>query len=198
MNYEAKKFTIPELQGISKKQLEVHLGLYEGYVKHTNLLRTELERLTQLDPVQNAYIVGELRKRLGFEFNGMRLHELYFGALEGGATVINADSELYKHLMKQFGSFEKWLASFKAVSGRGPGWALLDYDQADGQFHFVWVEDHQVGQLAGVSVVLALDHWEHAYMVDYAPAEKAKYVDSYLAHLNWNVLAERFDHIIKK
>ncbi len=191
MQYQARTFSIPEIKGISQKQVDTHLGLYQGYVKQTNLLMTELARLSS--DANNAYIVGELRKRFGFEWNGMRLHELYFEQLEGGAHVVNAEMNIYSLLAKQFGSYDIWFEEFSHLSGRGPGWSLLDYDPVSKQFHHVWVEDHQVGQLAGAKVIFALDHWEHAYLLDYAPAEKQKYLDAYFVNVNWEVVSKRFD-----
>lgn len=191
MQYQAKTFSLPVIQGLSQKQIEAHLGLYQGYVKQTNSLLTALSTLSS-DP-NNAYIVGELRKRFGFEWNGMRLHEFYFEQLEGGSHMINADMKLYSVLAKQFGSFDRWLEEFTHLSGRGPGWSLLDYDPASKQFHHVWVEDHQIGQLAGAEIIVAVDHWEHAYLLDYIPAEKQKYLDAYFAAINWEVVSKRFD-----
>lgn len=195
MQYEARIFSLPEIQGLSKKQLDAHLGLYQGYVKHVNLLSGELSRLAVASP-DNAYTVGELRKRLGFEFNGMRLHELYFEQIESSAQIINADTQFYSAIVKQFGSYDMWYEEFMHLSGRGPGWALLDYDPVAKQFHHVWVSDHEVGQLAGCPVIFALDHWEHAYLVDYLPAEKQKYLDAYFAAVNWSIIASRFDAVL--
>ena len=194
MHYEAHTFTIPELQGISSKQIEEHIKLYEGYVKHVNLIYNELTELGQ-DPEKNAHLMQELRRRLGFEFNGMRLHELYFGDLEGGPKQISAETALYSAIASQFGSWEKWLNSFKKIAARGSGWMLLNYDKEAKRFHNNWVTNHDVGQLATIPAVLALDFWEHAYMVDYLPSEKAKYIDAYLNNVNWENVARRFDGI---
>lgn len=191
MQYQARTFSIPAIDGISQKQIDAHLKLYEGYVKQTNTLLSELSRLSS--DTANAYLVGELRKRLGFEWNGMRLHELYFEQLEGGTNSMNADTALFSLLARQFGSYEAWYEAFTHLSGRGPGWSLLDFDPVTKQFHHVWVEDHHIGHLAGTKVIFALDHWEHAYLLDYTPAEKQKYLDAYFSHVNWEIVSKRFD-----
>jgi Fe-Mn family superoxide dismutase len=98
--YEAKKFDLPALPGISEKQIAVHLGLYEGYVKHVNVLRSQIADLEAADKEKNAYAIMEVRRRLGFEFNGMRMHELYFSQFEGGAKPRTEAALLKKRLRK--------------------------------------------------------------------------------------------------
>jgi Fe-Mn family superoxide dismutase len=190
MEYTARTFDIPEIDGISKEQIELHLGLYEGYVKHVNLLMSQMHELASSD-TDYSYSIAEMRRRLGFEWNGMRLHELYFGALEGGSTALLASTTLYKDLTEQYGSFSKWLTIFTKLSARGPGWALLTYDPVAKHYFHVWVADHEVGQLATLPVIIALDHWEHAYLKDYAPSEKGAYVEAYLKALNWQTIEKR-------
>lgn len=192
MKYQPRTFTLPAIPGLSAEQIALHIGLYEGYVKHVNLLQDELTKLTALGE-EHTYAVQELRRRLGFEWNGMRLHELYFEALEEGAQVLNAESKLYTVLTGQFGSLANWQQQFASVSARGPGWAVLNYDPVGKQFFHAWVADHEVGQLATLPAVLVVDHWEHAYLVDYKPAEKGQYVQAYLNAVNWNVVATRFE-----
>ncbi|MBP9750059.1 MAG: superoxide dismutase [Candidatus Pacebacteria bacterium] len=197
MEYTARTFTLPDIKGLSKEQLTLHLGLYEGYVKHVNILHAQLNKLAQVGGKEEtfAYSISELRRRLGFEWNGMRLHELYFEALEGGAKMFLADSPLYIALTKQYGGFSQWLDIFHKVVARGPGWAILNYDPLSKQFFNTWVADHEVGQLATLPALLTLDHWEHAYLVDYKPSEKGAYVDAYLNALNWETVAKRFDAV---
>lgn len=193
--YTPRAFVLPEtIPGLSKAQIQLHLGLYEGYVKHVNVLKDQMTSLAKDDTM--AYTLSEIRRRLGFEWNGMRLHELYFGALEKGASDLTANTALYKKLTDQYGGLSDWLGVFKKVSARGPGWALLVYDKEAEHFFHVWVADHEIGQLAGLPVILALDHWEHAYLIDYKPSEKGAYVDAYLAAINWDVVAQRFDEAI--
>ena len=198
MEYKARTFILPqEIPGLSSKLLTMHLDLYEGYVKHVNLQMVKMRELAT-SATDFSYPIAELRRRLGFEWNGMRLHELYFEALEGGALPLHANAKLYKALVKQYGGLTDWLEVFKKVSARGPGWALLCYDAKAEHFFHVWVADHEIGHLAGLPVIIALDHWEHAYLSDYAPADKGKYVDAYLAALNWDTLAKRFDDAVRE
>jgi len=188
--YTAKKFTFGNLDGISSKQLEVHLKLYEGYVKFTNTLEEVLADLMK-DSEKNAYALGEVKRRLGFEFNGMRMHEHYFSQWEG--TPSDAGGTLATALASQFGTMEKWMAEFKAIGMmRGIGWAILSYDPVGKHFFNHFVMDHELGQLNGTDTILALDMREHAYMVHYTPAEKAKYVEAFFKNLNGEFVAKRF------
>ncbi|KKS36300.1 MAG: Superoxide dismutase (Fe) [Parcubacteria group bacterium GW2011_GWD2_42_14] len=195
MNYEKRTFEFPEINGLSKDQLALHIDLYEGYVKHVNILMTQMNVLAKSGD-EFAYSIAELRRRLGFEWNGMRLHELYFEALEHGAKVLLADTKLFEALAKQYGSFSNWLEIFSKLSARGPGWALLNYDSVTKHFHHTWVADHEVGHLASLPVILAVDHWEHAYLVDYLPKDKGMYVQSYLNALDWETVSARFDKAV--
>lgn len=191
--YEERKFNLPELEGLSAKQLNVHLGLYGGYVKNLNLLREQIHDLETKDKEKYAYAVAELRRRIGFEFDGMRMHEYYFEQFENGSQEADTGSPLATSVSEKYGDFEKFIAHFTTVAKmRGIGWSILYYDPIGKTPHVAWVGDHELGQLAGLPIILALDMWEHAYMVDYTPAEKAKYIDAFLANLNWKVAEERF------
>lgn len=194
MNYTPIDFKLPEVPGISKEQIALHLALYKGYVTHVNLLITQMNTLAQHGE-DFAYAISELRRRLGFEWNGMRLHELYFESLAGGATILRADTKLYEALAKQYGSFSQWMEIFNHLSARGPGWAILAYDPVAKHFFHVWASEHDIGHLASLPILIAVDHWEHAYLKDYAPSEKGVYVDAYLKALDWEKISERFDAI---
>ena len=190
MQYIAKTFNLPTLTGFSEKQIKVHLGLYEGYVKHVNLIAEKLEAVRQGTLELDPYIVAELRRRFAFEFDGMRMHEYYFSQFEGEKGG-SPDSALAKAAAAKYGSGENFIAHIKEVaSSRGIGWVVV-YKDAD-ELHTVFVGDHELGQLAGLPIILALDLWEHAFMVDYVPAEKKDYVDAFFANLNWSVIEERF------
>lgn len=187
--YTAKTFQLGELKGLSAKQIEVHLGLYAGYVKHVNVLNDTLQSLMQ-DSEKNAYALSEVKRRLGFEFNGMRLHEYYFEQFEKTSGELTG---LHESLANQFGSFEAWKAEFMAVGKmRGIGWALLVEDDRTGDLMNVWVSDHEFGQLGGQKILLAMDVWEHAFMVDYVPSERGKYIDAFFENLDWQVVEQRF------
>lgn len=188
--YTAKKFTFGNLDGLSPKQLEIHIKLYEGYVKFTNTLEETLADL-KIDTEKNAYALGEVVRRYGFEFNGMRMHEHYFAQLEGAPSPL--DGVLKDALVAQYGSYESWEKEFKAVSMmRGIGWGILSYDETNKHFINHFVMDHELGQLNNTKTILALDMWEHAFMVDYTPAEKAQYIEAFFKNLNGNVASKRF------
>ena len=190
--YEAQKFNIPTLDGISEKQIAVHLGLYAGYVKHVNLLREHIADLTKQDPERHAFAIESIRRRMGFEFNGMRMHEFYFSQWEGGATPHAEDSAFEKAVSEKYGSWDGILTHFKKVGmSRGSGWATLCWDKKGKTPPMWWTVDHELGMLADVNIILAMDMWEHAYMVDYIPAEKMKHIEAFLKNLNWSVVEAR-------
>ena len=190
--YEAKKFELPTLMGLSEKQVTAHIGLYEGYVKHVNVLREQIAHLEN-DKEKNAYAIMEVRRRLGFEFNGMRMHEYYFSQFENGAHDANRESALAHTAAEKYGSWENFIAHFSLVGmSRGIGWSVLYHDPVGNTPHVAWVSDHELGQLGSLPIILAMDMWEHAFMVDYLPAEKKNYIEAFLKNLNWNVVEERF------
>lgn len=193
--YEARTFNIPELKGISARSIEEHMKLYQGYVKHTNLILEKIEELSK-DAEKNAYALGELQRRFGFEFDGMRNHEFYFEQFEGGKSGIDSlmgESRLKIMIENEWGSFEKWLARFKAIAmTRGVGWAILYKDPLSGRLLNSWIDEQHLGHLTGANFILGLDMWEHSYMLDYPPGEKAKYVEAFFENLNWPVVLKRF------
>ncbi len=191
--YTPRTFALGTLEGLSAEQIKVHLGLYEGYVKHVNLIAEKLsavrEGTLELDP----YIVAELRRRFAFEFDGMRMHEYYFEQFEGEKGG-DPESALAKAVALKYGSGDKFIEHVKEVAGtRGIGWVVVYYDKVAGTVHTTFVADHEVGQLSGLPIILALDLWEHAFMVDYVPAEKKNYVEAFLKNVNWTVIEKRFD-----
>ncbi len=190
--FTPKTFNIPELKGISKETIDDHLKLYAGYVNNTNLILQKIEELSQ-DSEKNAYALAEVQRRFGFEYDGMRNHEIYFEALSNGAREISKDGELYKSIEAVWGSYDKWLARFKAIAmSRGIGWAMLYLDKKEKFLMNAYVQDHEMGQLAGCTPILALDMWEHAYIADYAPGGKKDYVEDFFANLNWEVIEKNF------
>ncbi len=191
--YTPQKFNLGTLEGISEKQIQVHLALYEGYVKHVNLIAEKLTAVRSGELTLDPYIVAELRRRFAFEFDGMRMHEYYFTQLEAGAQNMNAESALAKAASEKYGSIDAFIAHIKEVAGsRGIGWVVVYHDTAANVLHTTFVADHEVGQLSGLPIVLALDLWEHAFMVDYVPAEKKNYIDAFFSNLNWSVVEARF------
>lgn len=196
MEYIAKEFNIPVVPGLSNKQLEVHLGLYKGYVTHVNKLRSQLQEL-EANGDDFSYAVTETRRRLGFEFNGMRMHEYYFEQMEQGPSTVDQSSPLVIALEEKYGSWEKFMEHFKKVAmSRGIGWTILYWDERGETPHVAWVSDHELGTLAGLAIIFAMDMWEHAFMVDYTPTEKMAYIQAYLDAVNWNVPMERFSRVM--
>ena len=194
--YTSQTFSLGELAGLSEKQIKAHLGLYEGYVKHINVLREQIHNLEATDPEKFAYAITETRRRLGFEFNGMRMHEYYFTQLEGSAQTLSAESSLGKAVSEKYGSVENFITHFTQVGmSRGIGWSVLYADRDHNTVHTAWVGDHELGQLSGLPIIFAMDMWEHAYMVDYLPAEKKNYVEAFLKNVNWGVAEKRFDTV---
>jgi Fe-Mn family superoxide dismutase len=190
--FEEVKFNIGELKGISAKNIEEHLKLYSGYVKSANLI---WEKIVQLAPdmEKNTYVVGELHRRFGFEFNGMRNHEYYFKSLEGGGRPLPENSKLKVAIEKDAPSFEMWLTGFKSLAmTRGVGWAVVYYDKKTDQLVYAWIDEQHMGQLNGLSWVLGIDMWEHAYLYDYPASEKKKYVEAFFENLNWEVIEKNF------
>jgi Fe-Mn family superoxide dismutase len=190
--FTTKIFEIGELTGISQKNIEEHLKLYKGYVTNTNLIFNKISEL-KFDPEKNAYVLAELQRRLGFEFDGMRNHEYYFASLSGGAKEINKESELYKNIEKEWGSFENFLTHFKFVATtRGIGWTILYFDKMSDKLIITWVDEHHLGQLTGLSPILCLDMWEHAYVYDYPTSQKKDYVESFFKNINWESVEKKY------
>jgi Fe-Mn family superoxide dismutase len=191
--YSPQEFILPDLKGISHRQIDVHIGLYRGYVKNINILREQIADLTAEDPEKYAFAIESVRRRLGFEFNGMRMHEFYFPQWEGGAAAEPQEGALGKALAEKYTDWDGFIQHFKSVGmSRGSGWCTLAWDHKAQTPHIWWTADHELGMLADVKILLAMDMWEHAYMIDYLPAEKAQHIDAFFQNLNWNVVEKRF------
>lgn len=183
--FTPKTFDIPKLKGVSEKNIEEHLKLYKGYVNNTNLIFNKLAELKN-EPEKNAFILSELQRRLGFEFDGMRNHEYFFSSFENGPKEINKDGELFKKIEKEWGSYENFIGHFKFVATtRGIGWTILYFDKISDKLIISWIDEHHLGQLTGLSPILCLDMWEHAYVYDYPTSEKKKYIEAFFENLNW-------------
>jgi len=195
-SYKARQFNLSGLNGISDQTLEMHFKLYEGYVKETNNLT---ERITEFIKDGNvdqeempAY--SELTRRLGFEYNGMVLHEYYFDNLQSGGGTGNPQptSEFQKAAAATFGSYDIWKADFVGIGKmRGVGWAICNQNPANGRISNHWITLHETGNVAGFSPILVMDVWEHAFLLDYKPAERPKYIEAFFSNINWNMVEER-------
>ncbi|HTR18590.1 MAG TPA: Fe-Mn family superoxide dismutase [Candidatus Paceibacterota bacterium] len=192
MNYEAKTFTFPELEGISKKTMDEHIGLYQGYVKNFNALSALMPELSK-DPKYMPALHEVLRRR-SFEFGGMRLHEHYFPQFEGGAKALDPKSALAAQFEKEYQKLEHFEPYFKAVASlRGPGWAILYWDAYGRQLLAGFTGEQHQGHFVTLPIVLALDVWEHAYILDYGASGRGKYLDAFFKNLNWGVVEKRFE-----
>ena len=194
MAYEAKVHLKPSnLEGISENQIAQHWKLYEGYVAQSNALVSELDAMRK-EGKGATPLYADRRRRFGFEYNGMVLHEYYFGNLKAGVPQPGEDSPLAKALSEQFGSFEAWRDDFsKTGATRGIGWAVLFLDPATGGLTNHFIQLHEDGNVAGFVPVLILDVFEHAYMVDHPATGRPDYIKAFFANVDWTVAARRFD-----
>jgi len=186
--YEAKNYEhLLGLPGFSDNALKTHLTLYQGYVTNTNKF---LEILAKGETASPDF--AGFKRRFGWEFNGMRLHEYYFGAMKNSGEQFSAASELRKKIIRDFGSFENWEKDFKATAMmRGIGWVILYYDRMADKLLNVWVGEHDTGHLAGAAPLLPLDVFEHAFMLDYG-TKRADYIEAFMKAIDWKVVEERF------
>jgi superoxide dismutase, Fe-Mn family len=182
------------LTGISDRQIEEHLKLYEGYVKRTNTLTEKLFALCNEGKASGADpVYAELTRRLGFEYDGMINHEYYFANMVGGAQAEPpAGGKLRKTLEASFGKYDTWLADIRAIATMpGVGWAITFQDPKTGWLSNHWITLHQDGVPSGFLPILVLDGWEHAFMRDYLATERAKYVDAFFKNINWEACEKR-------
>ena len=193
--YEAKKFNLPRLDGISEKSVEEHLGLYAGYVKNFNAISKLTAELATADLEKNMLAVSELARRRSFEFDGMRLHEYYFEQFEGGLKALSAESSLGKVLEETYTPYTCEKVMKQIGNMRGPGWAVLYYDPRANELLTSFVGEQHQGHLATLPIMLALDVWEHAFILDYGAQGKGKYIDAFFKNLNWKVIETRFANL---
>jgi len=188
MAYTAKDFSnLIGMEGFSETLLRNHFTLYQGYVNNTNKLN-ELLNSKAKDATNPEY--AELKRRFGFEFNGMRLHEYYFENL-GGKAPLDKSGTLSKQLAEAFGSYEAWEQDFKATGAmRGIGWAILYQDNVTGRLFNQWINEHEVGHLAGCRPILVMDVFEHAFITDYG-LKRADYIEAFFKNINWDAVESR-------
>lgn len=191
--YSAKDFTIPPIEGISKKAIEVHLGLYDGYITNLNAHYEKIKESCEQDQ-ENTLVISALTRRITFELAGVRNHEHYFGALEGGPSEYSESGAFAALIKEQFGSLESFknCVTHTAAMMRGVGWVMVAYDKTREALHIYWIVDHELGNV-NLPTILAIDMWEHAYMIDYLPADKGNYVSAYLQAINWKNIEKQFD-----
>ena len=191
MPYQAKNFeNLIGLPGFSEKILKDHFGLYQGYVNNFNKLD---ETLMAMEKEEKFGVpeFAELNRRFSWEFNGMRLHELYFENLSKESIEIDKNSELYGKINKEWESFEAFEKDFRAMAAmRGIGWIVLYYDKENGRLFNVWINEHDVGHFSGCTPLLAIDVFEHAYLIDYG-TKRADYIDAFMKVIDWKVVEKR-------
>lgn len=191
--YVARKFDLPKMDGISEESVKQHIGLYEGYVKNFNTIAAKLIEYAA-DTEKNAHALSELIRRKSFEFDGMRLHEYYFEQFEGGPKALNQESSLGKEFEKEYKTY--FQEYFKAIGNmRGPGWAMLYFDPVAQEFQAGFAGEQHQGHFVTLPIILAMDVWEHSYILDYGAAGKGKYIDAFFKNLNWSVVEKRFQQI---
>jgi len=197
--YKAKDFDLSGLTGISDETLEMHFKLYEGYVKETNKLNSLLGELRSKGPLpeEQAPIFSELNRRLGFEYNGMVLHEYYFQNMKKqGSSDPENNSSFREAAGAAYGSYEAWKTDFANVGKmRGIGWAICYADPSTKRISNHFVEEHQTNNIAGYRPIVVMDVWEHAFLLDFKPSEKAKYIEAFFSNMNWKEVEGRLSSI---
>ncbi len=190
MAYEAKDYAkLLGMEGFSDVLLNNHFTLYKGYVANSNKLFDTLAGMLK-DGKAATPEYAELKRRLGWEFNGMRLHEYYFENL-GGKAALNRDGKLGKLLSDGFGSYEAWLQDLKGTATmRGIGWTILYQDVSGGRLFNQWINEHDVGHPAGCQPLLVLDVFEHAFITDYG-LKRADYIEAFLKNIDWKAVEAR-------
>jgi len=194
--YTAREFNLSGLNGISDETLEMHFKLYEGYVKETNKLTEGINKFIQDGQVDQEEMpaYSELTRRLGFEYNGMVLHEYYFDNLKsGGGTGDPATTTQFAKVAESsFGSYDIWKADFVGIGKmRGVGWAICYQNPTNGRLSNHWITLHETGNVAGFDPILVMDVWEHAFLLDYKPAERPKYIEAFFSNIDWAKVESR-------
>jgi Fe-Mn family superoxide dismutase len=197
MTYAPKNFGhLLGMEGLSEQLLKNHFTLYQGYVTNTNKLADTLNSFLKEGKIGPEY--AELKRRFGWEFNGMRLHEYYFGNMVSRRTLIDENSKLFRKIEEDFGSYEEWEKDFKSIGAmRGIGWVILCYDPVTEKLLNIWINEHDVGHLAGTIPILVMDVFEHAYLTDYG-LKRIDYIEAFFKAVDWTAAIDRFDNAIKE
>ncbi len=191
MSYQAKDYSrLLGTPGFSDQLLKNHFALYQGYVNNTNKL-VEILKAMQKEGKANTPDYAEVKRRFGWEWNGMRLHEYYFDNLVSGGKPLDPNSDLAKKIEEDFGSYAEWEKEFKAIGVmRGIGWVVLYLDPVSNKLFNAWINEHDVGHLAGCRPLLVMDVFEHAFMIDYG-LKRADYIEAFFKNIDWSVVASR-------
>ncbi len=192
MAYTQKDYSkLIGMEGFSETLLKNHFTLYQGYVTNTNKVLDILDQMIK-DGKTGTPEFAELKRRLGWEFNGMRLHEYYFENL-GGKAQLDKNAQFVKKITEDFGSYEAWEKDFKATGTmRGIGWVVLYQDVTNGRLINFWINEHDVAHPAGCNPILIMDVFEHAFMLDYG-LKKADYIEAFFKNIDWRAVEERLN-----
>ncbi|HWG96722.1 MAG TPA: Fe-Mn family superoxide dismutase [Nitrospira sp.] len=198
--YEPRSYDLHDLHGISDRTLAMHFKLYEGYVKETNNLTARIHQLVEDGKVdqEEMPVYSELKRRYGFEYNGMVLHEYYFDNLMAhGSPDPGAHSSFRRAAESSFGTYEAWKGDFIGVGKmRGVGWAVCYLNPYNGTLTNHWITLHETGNVAGFAPVLVMDVWEHAFILDYKPSERVSYIEAFFSNINWKAVEHRLERTI--
>ncbi len=193
--YKAKQFPLSGLKGISDETLEMHFKLYEGYVYETNKLNEKIADFLKDGKVDHEEVpaYSEITRRIGFEYNGMVLHEYYFENMKkDGSVDPDRKSTFYQAAEASHGSYETWKADFVGVGKmRGVGWAICYQNPANHALSNHWITLHETGNVSGFIPILVMDVWEHAFILDYKPADRPKYIEAFFTNIDWDAVNKR-------
>ena len=190
VSYQTKDYAhLLGMNGFSDMLLNNHFKLYQGYVKNVNLILDKLSALLGAGGDRTPEY-AELKRRFGWEFNGMRLHEFYFENL-GGKEQIGPKSPIYKKITEDFGRFDIWKQDFVSTGVlRGIGWVILCMEPSNKRLINVWINEHDAGHIAGAQPILVMDVFEHAYFTDYQ-LDRSKYIEVFFNNINWSEVSKR-------
>jgi superoxide dismutase, Fe-Mn family len=194
MAYDPKNYeNLIGMKGLSEQILRNHFALYQGYVTNVKKVSGLLSNFLKENKM-TAPEYAELKRRFAWEFNGMKLHELYFENIAKEGKAIGKDSELYARIAGDFGSYENWEKDFLAVLAmRGVGWGILYYDAGENHLFNSWINEHDTGHLSGSVPLLVIDVFEHAFMIDYG-LKRADYSEMIIKQIDWDIVEKRFEN----
>ncbi|MGE5618922.1 MAG: superoxide dismutase [Sphingomonadaceae bacterium] len=178
-----------EMDGISRRQIEEHYTLYQGYVNKTNEIRSKLETVDLSKANQTFSDVRELKVELSFAWNGVKLHELYFENLGGKGG--RPEGKVLAALESSYGSFDRWVEDLKASAISARGWVVAALDE-DGRIYNYVADAHNSYGIWKAIPLLVLDTYEHAYVIDYG-VKRPPYVDAFLKNIDWEPVARRLE-----
>jgi Fe-Mn family superoxide dismutase len=182
INYD---YLLGKVKGIDDNLMKIHFKLYEGLVGATN---GALKYINSKN-TKNMVEYSAIQKELSLFYNGMRLHELYWGVM-CGENMDKMDSNLEKDINANFGSFNAWKSNFiQTGTIPGVGFAVLCRDKISGMLFNTWINEFNIGEIIGVDILLVMDMWEHAYIAQFG-LDLTKYANVFLSNVNWSVVSK--------